>query len=154
MAIWYLVPRYQIPRYQIWQPCFQATCATDDLCLPTTPDADKAAKLKDRSLMVLVRTSSSVLSWTDVDPGLIDANLVPASPTRDRFYETPLRPKTLRINFHPWMQDKFPLKQSSYLSFFDNNSVLRYIKAIKGHTSKLICDQNGFYPQISTETVS
>jgi hypothetical protein len=40
---------------------------------------------------------------------------VPGEPVyRDRFYKTPFRPKTFRINFRPLMLDKFPPKKNHY----------------------------------------
>jgi hypothetical protein len=34
---------------------------------------------------------------------------------RDRFYETPFRPKTIRINYHPQISDKFLPKDNRYV---------------------------------------
>jgi hypothetical protein len=44
-------------------------------------------------------------------------NLLPDLVARDRFYETPFRPKYFRINFHPQSLDKFPPKRT-FIYFF------------------------------------
>jgi hypothetical protein len=41
----------------------------------------------------------------------------PKNSARDRFNETPFRSKTFRINFHPYILDKFPAENNSYTLF-------------------------------------
>ena len=44
----------------------QASCAQDQLCLPSAPDPASAAKVKDKSFMVLVRPSEHK-HWSQMD---------------------------------------------------------------------------------------
>lgn len=69
-------------------PSIQANCTDDESCLPSTPDPDKIEKLKGKSSIVLVRTSSNILDWTDVDPSLISVTVISQNPATPKLIST------------------------------------------------------------------